>query len=197
MHSWEAPEPRPPRRSLLLWFALVAWFGALYLGYQRLGRNETTADTSRAAEADAPTLAEARARPDLPPIETATGTVAAPAPVTAPAASQSQTATSLPSCESFSSEAKGNDQERVPAHLGRSVLDRFLGDTEWTRPCRGRKRRSTVQFCAAIRDGELVGLTLKSSPKSVGLEECIREQARKVVVRSESVVRIVDITLEL
>lgn len=197
LHSWEAPEPPPPKSSRLLWFAVIAWFGAIYLGYLWLGTNEPAHVTEAPAQTDEPNFIENSTEPARSRIAGDASATALAVATAVPAALPSSEPTPLPPCESFLLEARGNDQERVPAHMGRSVLAQFLGDSEWTRPCRGRKRRATVKFCAAVRDGELVGLSLNSIPKSLGLENCIREQARKVPVRSETVVRIVDVTLEL
>jgi hypothetical protein len=203
MRSWTAPEPPPPRRSRFLFLAFVVWCGALYLG-NRLAWPEgysffghVAPETQESANLDVQKLPESQPSP-LPELATRDTEVA---PDVADKGKESAQKTSartgeLPPCEAFLEEAKHGGNERMPTHLGRSAMIEFVGSAEWAKPCRGRKRR-TMQFCAAIRDGVIVGLTLRGRPHDLSLETCVREQATKLLLPQEPAIRIVDAILTI
>jgi hypothetical protein len=180
----------------------VGWFAALYVGYRwvwpdgfPLSGNEPseTLDDTAPSSDKAAMPHEARAKPE--------GTATTPAlnatdsePI--PTTQASSIPAELPGCDAFLAEARAGEAERMPAHLGRSALDQFIGSTEWTKPCRGRRRRS-IEFCAAVRDGRIVGLTLRAIPKDLSLEDCVREQAQKLTLRSEPSLHIYQAQLSL
>ncbi|MGC4070480.1 MAG: hypothetical protein QM784_38610 [Polyangiaceae bacterium] len=219
MRSWTTPEPPPPRKSRFLSLALVAWLAALALafrwvwpvGYSPFEDTESAApeaidesprvtrttvmDAAASNEAISGSLSTAREA-----TEDTNGSAAREDAATSPASSSRaavpRTVTELPECEAFLGEAKAAGYGRLPTHIGLSPLDAFVGSTQWTKPCLGRRRR-TVELCAAIRDGSLVGLTLHAKPVDLTLEECLREAALKLTFRSEPEVRIYRAVLNL
>jgi hypothetical protein len=93
-------------------------------------------------------------------------------------------------CEEFLQQAKEMSDVRLPAHLGRSAIDTFIGENDWARPCRSSHRR-IVDLCVAIRDGAVQGLTARTSPPNLTLENCLREQAKKLSLQPEANVRVI------
>jgi hypothetical protein len=218
MRSWTLPEPPPPRRSRFLWLALLSWIAAIALSFRWVWP-EGTSPFENTGSSALETLAETP--PPRANAETAPRSLAAspspssaidvasekpnrraPSDETEPGSAQSPRATAprtpaeLPGCETFLGEAKAAGYGRLPTHIGLSALDSFVGSTQWTKHCRGRKRRS-VELCAAIRDGSLVGLTLQAKPVDLTLEECLREAALKLTFRSEPELRIYRAELNL
>ena len=198
MRSWASPEPPPPRRSRFLWFALAAWIAALYIGYQLVWQGRLPLSESEPDAASSPTLgldgaqtAPASANIAQPRKEVITEDREAIVPTSAPGGP-----VELPACEAFLAEARTSENVRMPASLGRSALDAFIGHDEWLKPCRGRHRRR-VSLCAALRDGNIIGLTLRAEPKDLTLETCVREQALKIVLRAEPNLRVVKADLAL
>lgn len=203
MHSWVPPTPPKPQRSRFYLWGLLAWLLTIAAGYHWMS-NESEGDTSGAARDDLPV--SSRSIEQLPRTESdvassvrqsirkpATSPRIAPqgsAPVTAPVASE------LPPCEAFLNLASESKENRLPAHLGRSPLDLFIGENVWARPCRAKHRRN-VRLCVAIRDGAILGLTIGISPQNLTLETCLREQIAKLVLQPESNLRIIRTTLSL
>jgi hypothetical protein len=214
------PEPPPPRKSRFLWLALLAWIAALGLAFRWVwpeGYSPFQSEVSSRVDAlDEPPRAAhvSDSISPAPSMETAPGAApptsndapdtngrAARDETTPPPASVAQgptprRATDLPDCETFLGEAKAAGYGKLPTHIGLSALDAFVGSTQWTKPCQGRRRRS-VELCAAIRDGSLVGLTLHAKPVDLTLEECVREAALKLTFRVEPEVRIYRAELNL
>lgn len=204
MRSWTAPEPPPPRRSGYLWFALLAWLGALVLGYRWVWPDPFAPFRSSEESTDVTTP------PFLPNASLPPKTMA-PLPPTYPPSAASQTSVvqavessakpttlpqDLPGCEAFRAESQNGDNLRMPAHLGQAAFGSFIGETAWLKPCRGKVRR-VIKFCAAIRDGALVGLSLRAEPRNLTLENCVREQALKVPLRAEPSLTVMETHLTL
>jgi hypothetical protein len=204
LHSWTVPEPPKPRRSRFYLWAVAAWLGATALGYHWLstsaGRGEP--ETSREEAID---LATAR---DPTPDSTAnlattsqtsslsSGRSLEPAPSGKRDGGTDQSGTSILPCEQFLEQTGDPVDSRLPAHLGRSALDVFIGENAWARPCRTR-HRIKAELCIAIRDGSVRGLSVRTSPPNLTLETCLREQAAKLVLQPESNVRVIRTTVFL
>ena len=205
MRSWAAPEPPPPRRSGYLLIALLGWFGALYVGYRWVWpgtspfRNDETALESEQSEnnegtPEPATLTRYEAPQTVVPVNPSASDTERARDETAAAPKPSNG--ELPGCEGFRAEIVDSDNERMPAHLGMAAIGSFIGESAWLKPCRGHKRRS-MRFCAAIRNGSLLGLTLRAEPPDLTLENCVREQALKVPLRAEPSLRIIETRLSL
>ncbi|HEY5962005.1 MAG TPA: hypothetical protein VIV60_35850 [Polyangiaceae bacterium] len=214
MHSWTAPEPRAPRRNWFYFWAIGAWLLTVAIAYRWFsdvaddeptassdgaesngrdangrdanGRdgtmNEPTRDARERDVISAPKPASAAAAATLPEQGTATQVGTRPA--------RAGNASVTAACEDFIKESNGAMDGRLPTHLERSPVDAFIGENAWTKPCRTR-RRHTAQLCVAIQDGEVKGLSAVISPPDLSVENCLREQAAKLVLQPEGSVRVI------
>lgn len=210
MPSWSPPIEPKPKRSYFYWWAVVVWLSVIAVGYHFLpidwGRRPQDASIVESAPpmnpGDAATPTE-RTPPASSPLQGETSAersgsdrVAHESQSDAPSNGAKQASLEIVSCEEFSKEKSIAPESRLPMHLGRSALDAFIGENEWARPCRG-KHHQTVQLCVAILDGAVRGLTLKSARPNLTLENCLREQAKKLVLAPDSSLRIVNTTFRL
>jgi hypothetical protein len=188
----------------------VAWCGAVYLGYRLVWNNDSGApfgfhveqtelEPNDAANDAVSTAANTATYVAVAPVvenhvenhvENASG------PPDTPNTESSESSRALPGCESYLREAHEAEHEPMPTHLGRSVIAPFVEENAWFSPCRGRVRR-TVWFCAAIRNGTVIGISLRAAPRDLTLETCVREQALKVSLRAETTLHIVETQLSL
>ncbi len=196
MHSWTPPSPPKPKRSKFFLWAVLGWLFATAGGYYWLWgeRGKAEKPTSETRSLDS-LLLPARAPVQAPLLE--------PRPSVPQGAPSSGEERALPKsnaelrpCEEFIQQATEATDSRLPMHLGRSAIDVFIGENDWARPCRAGHRR-TVALCVAIRDGAVVGLTARTSPPNLTLENCLREQAAKLSLQPETAVRVVRTTLAL
>jgi hypothetical protein len=194
MHSWAPPSPPKPRRSRFYLCAVLGWLAATGVGYRWLSNDsEPNADDAQSAELPAPvsrqppTTAERRSAGAVA-VDPASNVDVQPA---APKANAE-----ILACEEFLKEASEPSDNRLPAYLGRSALDTFIGENDWAKPCRTKHRR-TAHLCIAIRDGAVRGLTVRTSPPNLTLENCLREQAAKLVLQPEATLRVIRTTLSL
>lgn len=195
--SWSPPVAPKPKRNYFYWWAVTAWLLVVGIGYHFLpidwGERSVTRDSESApspAPASIPeqtSVSGIRASNDV--------VVREPEENTSPVATK-PASTEILSCEEFADAKSIAPEGRLPMHLGRSALDAFIGENDWAKPCRG-KHRQTVQLCVAILDGAVRGLTLKSVRPNLTLENCLREQAKKLVLAPESSLRIVNTTFWL
>lgn len=192
MHSWTPPLPPKPRRSRFYFWAVLGWLGATAVSYRWLSSDASDPDTALAeADVPAPSLTSSTpAEPQRTAVPATTG--AAP---DAPARSEDAPTMKpfngeIRACEEFLQQAKEMSDVRLPAYLGRSAIDTFIGENDWARPCRTNHRR-IVDLCVAIRDGAVQGLTARTSPPNLTLENCLREQARKLSLQPEASVRVI------
>jgi hypothetical protein len=196
MHSWTPPSPPKPKRSKFFLWAVLGWLLATAGGYywpwgERDRAEEPTAEM-RSLE---PTRLSPRVPVQERPLESRPSSPQRPPssnvePTTHPSKGE------VRPCEEFIQQATEATDNRLPMHLGRSAIDVFIGENDWAKPCRSGHRR-TVALCVAIRDGAVVGLTARTSPPNLTLENCLREQAAMLSLQQESTVRVVRTTLAL
>jgi len=202
MHSWSPPLPPKPKRSRFYVWAVLGWFGATAVSYLWLSGNR---DEANSAVTPPNPVDGALVPPALEvSMQRVDARVAVPTPQP-PSAMQRASESERPSptndgevraCEEFIEQANQAPDNRLPTYLGRSAIDQFIGENDWARPCRAAKRRP-LALCVAIRDGAVVGLTARSSPPNLTLENCLREQAKKLALQPESAVRVIRSTLYL
>jgi hypothetical protein len=214
MRSWAPPFPPRPKRSRFLLWAVAGWLLATGIGYRWVvdigagASDEATSDDDEPEESaqklradmtdDGRATAEPPQAPSVAHAEPPQSGADIDDPLSATSAERTRTRVTgeILSCDEFIKQAGEPRDNRLPAHLGRSALDVFIGENDWAKPCR-KRHRLTAPLCVAIQDGAVRGLSVHTSPRDLTLETCLREQAAKLVLPPDSTPQVVRTTLSL
>jgi hypothetical protein len=188
MRSWSPPSPPKPRRSRFYLWAVLGWLCVLAVGVRWFAAGGTWLQPNDASDPEP--LYPSASPPATSDVQLGRFVQPSPAPSSDLEPVKPSTDAAILPCEEFLKQASDPADSRLPAYLGRSALDVFVGDNAWARPCRT-KHRLAAQLCVAIRDGAVRGFTVRTSPPNLTLENCLREQAAKLVLQPESSVRVV------
>ena len=105
--------------------------------------------------------------------------------------------TSLPTCESVNDSAEPTESgDLLPVNLARTPVGSLLNSPNFTAPCRGVKS-SRVHLCLAIKNGNVLGATVRAEPHDTAVEQCVIRAALRVPLEPEYVLRKVQLDIDV
>jgi hypothetical protein len=105
---------------------------------------------------------------------------------------------SLPSCESISNDSAEPTEpgDLLPVNLARTPVGSLLNTPNFIAPCRGVKP-TRVHLCLAIKNGNVLGATVRAEPHDNAVEQCVVRVALRVPLEPEYVLRKVQLDLDV
>lgn len=104
----------------------------------------------------------------------------------------------LPGCDEATRDSSNEDGEfaALPLDLSRSPFGALLDSRSWSRRCRG-PHPVRVHLCVAVKDGRLLGATVRSDPDDKSTSRCILRAVSRLAFEPDGALRKVHVTIDL